>query len=193
MFFYLNTFVAEVKTSFVASAGFEASSCKLQHLDIENWGFKYLGLLSIAGDVNPLSWAYYARTALFKDIDIILLHPTNSWNGNARHESAVLSLRWGETPRISTHVTSNSARNHFEKQHLSEMLDRAGTTMRHFISGDYAQGLSFRHLEAAVSTFRVEQGKPKPSKRSTNRTRRIVRNAPAMIPRQSGGFKRKLP
>lgn len=164
VFFYVNTFVAEVKTSFVSCSSRSASKAKANYIRHDHWRFKYLGLVSIAGDVNPLSWLYYAKKALFKNLDIVLLHPYNTYGGHVRHESAVLSLRFGAQVKITTHVNMDSTRTKLERRYLEKLLRLAEGVMRYHTSVPDSQGLLFRRLESVAETFRYARVEPSKAK-----------------------------
>ncbi|KAF2173717.1 hypothetical protein M409DRAFT_15991 [Zasmidium cellare ATCC 36951] len=156
VFFYVNTFVAEVKSSFIGCSGSSYRNRKPCYVENDERRFHSLGLLSIAGDVNPLSWERYARTAIFRNIDFVLMNPSDSCTGEPKHEKAVLSLRSGLT--ISLHVRLGKARSALECYYLHELLKRGRKVIFDNTFKAGILGLSFKHLRDVAAAFRLEQG-----------------------------------
>ncbi|KAK4498059.1 hypothetical protein PRZ48_010715 [Zasmidium cellare] len=179
VFFYLNTFVAEVKSSFSGCSNPASGMGKPCYIESNGSLFQWLGRLGIAEDVNPLSWVYYANTAFFRNIDIVLLNPNDSSAGEAKHEPAVLSFRSGPLVRISFHVGVDKGCSILECYYIRELLKRAQKVMLRHSRKTGPQGLSFQSLQAVAAVFRFKQGERLIVKSVAKRPQKAVHEAPA--------------
>ena len=156
IFFYLNTFVAEVKSTFIGYAGYDYDGRHPQYVERCSRNYQTTGVVSIASDVNPLRLERHAVRARFLNIDFCLMHPNEDVYGNPKYEQAVLSLRYRQA-EPTVHVQPNMWRGH-EKDHfeLHRVLEEAKAVLKAIIATTRHEGLTFEQVQDTAMAFRAD-------------------------------------
>lgn len=153
VFFKINSFVAEVRSTFMGFA-WEATGYNPRYADRRYLEYSRTGAVSLKKDVCPLMNSYWASLARFTSLDFVLLHPFDAKDGRTIHRNAVLSVR-GRVASVQARPSTSRKRLQ-DYVHLRYILSLGAKVVQGLARDCRFSGLSFENIKAVAAAFRAD-------------------------------------
>ncbi|KAM3414154.1 hypothetical protein BST61_g10812 [Cercospora zeina] len=154
VWFAINTFVAEVKSSFLGISFCSSHGTRAEYISENDTRYRRLGNLDQTSIVTGLLATQPPRMIRLRNIDFCMMSADSKRDRTRSDRFAVLSVRDGRPVRITAHVGGGTSSEY--SKHVHHVFESGRTFLEELVSDPDYQGLYMRHVKDVAAAFRAK-------------------------------------
>ncbi|KAF2213753.1 hypothetical protein CERZMDRAFT_96575 [Cercospora zeae-maydis SCOH1-5] len=154
VWFAINTFVAELKSSFLGLSFCSSHGTRAEYISENDTRYRRLGNLDLDPIVTRLLATCPPRMIRLRNLDFCMKSADSKRDRTRSDRFAVLSVRDGRPVRITAHVGGGSSSEY--SKHVHHVFESGRSFLEQLVSDPDYQGLYMLHVKDVAAAFRVK-------------------------------------